>query len=504
MDILQLIKLTAVCRIVHDKFWHNHDDDETHHDISLTRYCNGLLIKNNDEYFVLTCYHLIDNCIELQGIIKIIDGTEEEINLDIIGFYIEYDFAVLSINKMNKLKDPEYKKILNKQFKFNLDDIPNKLYLKFFNESSINTIRCNFVDILLKDFGTNLYPKIPSINIMINLSNKKDIYGLSGSILFEKNNLYGIVSHYVDGNIIILPSYCMIFFFRNILQKRELCGINLKTLICDMDEGVGHYIIGTFGINYFNIGEKRKFLNKDDIILKINNNSFTEDGTIYHKNIGICLPFDTYLLLDDRNEFELEILKKKNKKKNEEDYNKMTGIISKIELNKYVMFDIKQNLDYINYNGLIIVELSEKLYTYYDKIGVHFVGLIEDYYNNCIISDKKKPVVIIDINYDNMTENIKRMYNNIGFELPFIRTESANDYYLSVISKCNGIQIINLDHLRNLLKADYIEFKIFTNIKKSYKLSFSNRSSPMTLKDIPILDFNTEFMPPSFTDLSIS
>lgn len=514
MQFITQINLQAICIKENPKIWDSTINKKRQ---LVMRTCYGIMVSYEEHLYVLTCYHFIKNNLEIKGMM-IHNDKIKEITLVEKGSCIPYDVSVLIIKN-----DDHFLKNINGDNKFQfcmtLNDLKNKTFV--LNNTIIenneiknteNISRCEYDGIESCEYGTNMYPYIPSI--IIKILNVNDYSGLSGSALYDSEHaIYGMISHCDQiNNVVVLPSYCLLYILDNIINNRNLTGILIGFELCDyvdsndMDQ-VGYIITTTFGIKYcytkttLNNRTKKMKLNKGDVISKIDNKSFKNDGKIHSSQLNIDINIDAYIMLENfrSNTIMLEFSQYNSDKI-------IVDAINKIPLENYNIFDIEQNTNFIEYNGLIITELSENLYKYFAMNGYIFSGLINWYYNNHIRSDGYKPVIIVDI-----VENSKYVdkYKKLG--LPFIKiTDDNNDdsnnsdcrYYLSIISKFDDTKIMNLNQLKDAINnsssVNHV-MKIYIDNKTStYKLTFiddiqynyNNTNSNHDTHDISNLEHN--------------
>lgn len=509
MDVLQTITLTSRNQKKESEFWNTSLNSFKINQI-VKRQCNGLIVSYDNNVYVITCRHFVKDYIEIYGdiILQIAEKSiKTTIELEEYMSLIPYDLSILTIksltnlmNLINFTESRNEKILLIKSLKnmtqkmcFSLKSLKDrKLYL------NPNKIHCEYVGSQTCDFGTNLFPEIPAININIqsNTNSHANYEGLSGSILCCKSYIYGIVSYLNDNNIVVLPAYCLHQFFLMMVKKHPLEGLYIKTKICDFDDKVGHAVVYNYDISYKN-AIQNKDQNKDqnkhqktkisfnngDLIYKVDDKQFTNEGKLFLNQMDMDVKFDTYVMLNDfMKDMKIEMYTKNGDE--EKEYDKKIEYLNKVNLYKYLLFDIEQNYDYIEYNGLIIIEFSESMFSYYHSKKINFVGTIDAYSKNFITTENMKPVVIIHITDYNCNEK----YKEIG--LPFVKAnESKNDnnYYLSVITKCNDIKIKDLNHLKYLLQENRdVTLKISLDTRIGYNLTYPAVDKIISSYDITI------------------
>lgn len=464
---------------------------------------NGILFRNENELYIVTCYNHVKDNIEIFCEINF-DGKTAKIKLNEVGHIAQYDIVVLKIDE-NEMNDTKImSSLLNtkneKKMQFDMSTTHNEnLFVQFDNNQKIqcsNTINENSY------INSTQFPKIPTIGITFRNIGDEIYKKIGGSLLCSNEYIFGMLLHVKhDNDICCIPAYCLNLFVDIILKNTAVTNILIDSAICDisnnesdnkmcnLDNQVGHYVKNGFGVAY-NTSDGKKFrFNKGDVLLTVNKNKFNQDGTIKLRDMNIDVPLDTYITLSNDRYIDIYYYRD-NKRKDS-----MCLIqIEKKDFNELIIFDQEQNKNFIEYKGLIITELSEELYAYYTNMGINFVGIVKHYYKHNITNVKKKIVVIIDVNQSSKNTDNKSMahvYENIG--LPFIKTKSTkkNDYYFSVIKTFNDKHVLNLDCLKQMIKEEnerdnkndktnnvpYINtMKIVTTPNTSYTIHFTTSS----------------------------
>lgn len=461
-----------------NNYFHDHDDHEN--DIIFCyKICIGTLISYQENYYVITCYHGIQNyecinmCIKLDNEFRIIFMKE--------FFSLKpYDFSVLTfcdtedIFLIKKYKyqesiipfvfDSEIFKIEN-DLKINV--LPNEEFENSDFMTDLNTeyIKCENIGYNISKIKSELYPPIPIIEIKINnYTNQLNYNGLSGSLIYDfHNNIYGMISYYDtdSNNLCSISPYCLQHFLIMSLSKQDIRSFCLCTKICSFndDKNVGHIINNGYNISYKYSKSHNMRFKKNDIIQSVDDILFDENGNLYFKKMNIYVPLDTYFILKNKKKYKFNYYTKSNN-----NYIQITRNIYSIPLEKYIKFNLEHNYKLINYKGLIITEMSEELLNYYDNLDIKISGLIEDYYNNCYTFENKKIIIIINIEYDNISQDLSKVYKKIG--LPLIK-DIDDKYNIPIITKVNKIKINNLVDIEKEIKKS----KLFFNIKFTQKNS---------------------------------
>lgn len=498
MNVVGTISIKSICKYRNKKFWKENLSNEERelHNI-ITKESNGIILNINESLYIVTCYNHIRNYNKIYGIINI-DGELNEMEIEEVGSIKPYDITLLKIKDLefdNKMKRQLLTNLIDKRknMQFDVKDIHGKnIFVQYDNNRQIE---CHHKISELNYMISSQYPKIPVIGITLGENVDDEIYEkIGGSMLCSTNNdVYGIVSQFnhETNYMSCIPSYCIHLFVELILSNNIISNILLETEVCDISvsdtneinntDVVGHYIKNNFDIMYGTMDNKKYKFNKGDILKSINQIKFNSDGSIHFRDMNMDVELETFITLSKSIYVDIEYYHTKNDK-----ITLHSETIKKTHLESILMFSLEQNNDFIKYNGLIITEMSEELYSYFNGLGVHFVGLIECYYkNNNITNDNQRLVVIIDVDYtlnmDDENMKIYNLYSKIG--LPFIKTKSntSNDYFLSVITKFNDKKVINLECLKKLIEENTQEqgriykkntMKVYVDKKKHYMLNF--------------------------------
>lgn len=445
----------------------NLDDSENHQDTlnnnDKFKTSIGTLISYNGEYYVIACYHGIQNNTAIYMFVKLDENNDNEIitcKMKELYSIKQYDFSVLEFvgNKdiFEKIKI-NYKNNPNKlkmkiKFMKNLKDFKIHYLTNRDDNSKIEKkiICCVNVGYTISKIRSELYPGIPVIEIKItDILHEISHEGLSGSLLINENKVYGIISYYdiIKNNFVVIPSYCLKLFLTMSLTLDKIKSFCISTKICNfLDNKIGHKIMKGYNVIYKTDQYKDVKFKNYDIIYSVNDKLFNDDGDLYFDRINSYVPLDTYLLLENSKYYKIKYF---TCQKNKENYTELEKIIYPVQIENYMKFDFEYHQKIIKHKGLVITEMSEQLLSYYDKLGIKIAGHIDDHYNDCYTATNQKIVVIMNIELDNVSPEIAEIYKLIG--LPLI--EDNNKHYIPIISKINDEKVNNLEETERKILA---------------------------------------------------
>lgn len=427
----------------------------------------GNIFKINGKIYILTCFHCIKNTME-QFII--INGIHHKCKIKFVSD--ELELACLEIiDPPNDLKffiladfDVNFGKIDNQVIiqTYNIDDYCQNEKL---NELVLNG---NIVDIL----DTNM-DKLKSINMpyiprySIKLSRKFDdiheLSGLSGSLVFTKNNIIGMISAVENSLLNVIPAYVILRFLNEIKLRNSfdgLCTIVGKFTQCDFTKEnstkqiYGYIIDDTYDINYNNYkyGESIQSgmnLKKNDIILEINNIKFNNNWTIYDNKIDRNLDFRSYIALNYMCGEKIPFKIMRPKTHNIDDYTEKKIIINARPLQSMKYIPVSFSNKMLTIDGFTFIELSEDIINTYMNMSIYIGKSFTDHYIiNPYRNDAESIMVLLDIDKNNINKEILTIANDLG--LPLVNLHEKN-YGMAMITRINKKKPINLDEFKKLL-----------------------------------------------------
>jgi len=344
---------------------------------------NGLII---DKY-ILTLHHIItgDNIyinkikynvlysLEEYDIIILIKNRYKG---DIVDFLTKFNDSItyMQIANMNNYINTQFK-IFKSNLVLNLNKIEN------------TSLKSNILpEIILGKF-----------NLIFNkyYNEVSDLAGLSGSICYKNNEIFGLLISQNGNDIEIMPLELIYDLLKN------------------------HYN----GIRYFPINMSKNIIKynynsfyKNDIIIKIDNIDIDEFGMLYYEKYKHYITISTFLLLYDKKNIDIIVYRNTCKTKKQVIINYK---IEKFTENK-IKINIKENNKEIIIKTLCFRELSEEY-----LIKIH---------------TKKK---IHNIDYENIYTNKKILY--------LANDDKIDNTSLLLLKKISGHKINNLNQIKHFM-----------------------------------------------------
>lgn len=437
----------------------------------------GFFVKIDAVSYVITCNHVIKlREFETYAYANNINGISECSKLTLVRRIPELDIAVLkfantsdcenfSFYTLDEFTTLEYMDTLNNNFVLNI-----LLYSNFI-ENKIKTINLTVSNILIEteDFIGHIVPKIPLITFVHTENNDVELDnfpGFSGSVLTQNCAPLGMLVSFsaTSGRLQAIPLCLVIKIVKIALSdiNKTISGFNIptKTVRADLDncidgkrEFIGKCVCDFTNIKYLTTHKKFCF-NIDDVIIKINNQEFNDDGTIFSSDIGYNVCADTFMMLECfANETNCcNFLIVRNENHVEKCINK--NIIGK-HFNTLYNTKIFNDHNYISWKGFIFAELSEELI---ENISNTFNFDIKGQYIESpkiipkITSSDKKIVVVIDVD----TKIIPKKYSQTFFvdetvQTPLIHTNVGKQLAIlkkvgnKIISSIEDLELLNIN-----------------------------------------------------------
>lgn len=479
----------------------------------------GTFIKINKQIYILTCNHGLSLYYKSINVIYYDKNKKNIIACDIVSNSHELDLALLiplnkKINIQSSLNDDDFKNdFFYNNINFSTDMNVNKNdmtcdinSINMNNGDSLN-IPCDITNIIFcKKHSFNI-PEIPIVMLHIDEKYINEICGLSGSLVSNNKRILGILLEYdtIDNKLNILHSSMINRFIDEFKKTSRICGlvsiigdfkiIQFKDNKNQISNGI--FVNDTYDIKYNkNVYTKNTttsaYLQKNDIILKINDLSFNNDGYILDMNYGIPMNLTSYISLKYKCDdiIDIEILRKKN---NNEYKNKKIEIKARpIDTMKYVSLcnikymntkELTKNNDYwYEFNGLTFMEIDEYTVSLYKKQNMNIKNIINKYINNknTVFRDKNEKIVVLI----NINDEAIDTANEYKYFFPFKKiNENDDNYDICIIEKVyegntkNSKKISTLGELKNLLdqysnNGDFVLQTQSDNMK--FKIYFSN------------------------------
>jgi hypothetical protein len=455
MEIIQQVEIKTKYYKIEPFFWL--ENKKT----LLYKKSNGLLVKYKNKYYVIACYHGIENYKSIEAIISI-NRRKSSYNMKELDSIFAYDFSVLEFIEESLI----FSSIDTIKKEYYLNNLKKKVRYKLLVDNT-EYINCKYNGYYIDSIKSKIYPKIPLIKILIKDKKHYESYqGTSGSLLLDnKNNIYGMVSYYdiIKKNIICIPMYCINKFFKIIVNKKKISTLLISTKLCDYNKNnTGHIITNNNNIKYMMKEDSKFNFKENDIITSINNIKFNNAGYIHFKNMNIFIPLNTYLMLNNNNFNTINFYRK-----DKIEYKENIVKIKNLRIEKYNKFSIKQNLKIIKFNNLSIIELSENLLMELNSNNIKILGQVNNEYENCYGNNK----ILAIINYDMKDNNYIHKYKNIN--IPIKNDKINTNCNLAIISKVNNTKIKSLNQLDNIIKKESItSIKLVLDENKFYTINY--------------------------------
>lgn len=418
--------------------WYNYDPDN-----SRILHGSGYVRTIEDKQYIITCNHIMvkyalyvgycyDEKLNIVSFNMKIYSRIPELDLVIMEIITKLENKLLNLpnygiipTNIKELYDIESKNVLiaGEKDPGSVDNIPlfstidintqiNMIYdiLKFRSLSDIPLLNIPVyeIDMIKKisdeykiDLKIDMKEMNPRRHVISKIIANK-LSGTSGAIVRSNNINIGMCCMYMDTNkgisLRALPLFLIdMIIVNNILFKQPyLMGIHINTLTCEIEymkeHKYAHYVTKQSPC-YIN-GKKSFTFNNDDIILDIDGLEFNKDHLIFCELIGIAVPLNTYLMLRSNMNnvpISIKIIKNQNK-----DYKITKYNVSSISYNN--MFPVNLNIgNYLEWNGLIFMELSEEIIMFYRQLGMNLLnntkGVILFNYNKKILYPLKNKLL---------------------------------------------------------------------------------------------------------------
>ena len=360
----------------------------------------GIYVKLHGEEYFLTCYHNINNCYKNK----------------IYRSIREFDLAILKIDGKNTSKF------------VGIEDISNIDKDQPITIVSDDNITVEIEDIICDHIATTYIPEIPQIKMKCSA-----IY--AGNLILQNNNPSGIVCYSDEDYVYGIPLKIIIKLFENDKlfdgsENAKLLGYEIPcdTGIIKTDEGI---------INCYFVNRQTTF-NKDDIIVKVDNQYFDETHQLKYLEFNVNL--SSYLLLKSCCDYEnINISYYKQSSETMTNYSLNNPII----LSRYNRINIYEK-EIIKFLGITIAELSEE---YLSMLLIDDIKLEEQYYSHPIDDQMDKKILFIrNVDYTNVV-NIKFSKQLFVLNAPFVNGENGSKKLL-ILKEINGKIINNIRELK--------------------------------------------------------
>ena len=476
----KLVLIEATCEKYNDTFW-NVVKQHT-----CINYSIGNFILIDNQIYILTCYHGIDNFITINIILQ-----DKKYQVTYKAGFPEYDLALLKPDHINDIDIIGYYEITDinlvihecectlSSYKLDLDVFHKKIKAT----SIFYEISCNSFDIespVSHSSPKMIYVSFPCETLIS--KDNIDISGLSGSLLTEKqsNSIIGMIVSNIDGKIMALHSsmiYRFLSEYRDTQNVYGICDIPLKYKLHRGTVTNGLIINDAYNIQYkknttSNVYEPldTHTFEKNDIIIALNGQKIDENGNIFCPNIQIQIPISTYIALNFYKDQKLTIAFIRKKKLEQ-------IAISARLFDTMVKIPYNTNREYISFCGFIFTELTESILINYNLILDTMKGdFIDIYQHNNYTNDNIRIIILVDIDKSYTDNNEKKLDEINSLGLPIIYNEDNYSHSVPVLKKINDELVHNFDDLKSLLKMSSSQKSTKFNFKstKTFNITFEH------------------------------
>jgi len=421
----------------------------------------GTIFHNNNNIYVVGCYHGMINAIDIIMYFKIKKNNKnilEKCKLNILSYSIELDISLLEI--INPTKNIINGRFINTDMLITkLSNTYNNIEFNFKNLHEKNTIiSCKFKKIKYDNLHSFHTPKLPYINTKIEKCKNimESLQGKSGSLVVSDNKIIGMISNLSKNNELeISPS---IFLIRFLAEYNKIkCFNGLCNIIFTYEECSTIYkkkkinaikIIDNYDINYnmehFTQVNNAQNIKKDDILIKIDNNFINNKCQVFDKELNLNIDLHTYITLryHDGDKINLIINRYVGELNNKRiETKKITVLARSMETLKYISIE---NNKYHKFGNLILTELSEQLIEYCRCNNIILENTIFKYYvDKPYRNENEKIIILLNLDTDMIyTENI-----NLDKKISFV--SKINKYKMPILKKINRLKIKRLDDVLN-------------------------------------------------------
>lgn len=426
----------------------------------------GVFMKISGTVYVITHFHIIGSVnVGVNAYFPNKRGTITKIPLTVFKTIPELDIALLKLESISHQQIVDYYTDENIA---NINDIINitnniNLIVSNINASRNKIINHSLqiekssIEIALDHLKSAIVPEIPLLKYTCDIDkygldcfDNDTLSGLSGSVLISGKLLLGMTVGYNNMKLEAIPMIIIYKLAQGMINNKdgELTSLYFNSKICTLNTDTFrsltcHYVTDGKNIAYQSKIYKKDFKIKEgDLIYQINDNNFTKNGKIYDSQIGYEIPIDTYIMLNCYMNSTIKIsLYRKQKMITNEIYGKKFDDVYDV--------NIFNNHKYLHWKGFIFTELSEEFMLNSISLGYNLTGNVFEQYNK-ITGSKNKIIILIDIDYKTLKDDISDSLKSIG--LPYIK--NINGYTMFVLDRIGTKKIINLEDLSNTLEIN--------------------------------------------------
>lgn len=469
----------------------------------------GFFVNINDTPYVITCNHVIGpKVIETCAFADNVDKKHEQIKLTLVRRIPELDIAVLKFkNDQQKKKFVFYTPDqldtkINHITRMVLQDITNaSLNIPLISTSlcetkiTIQKVKISHISIETEDFISHIVPKLPLITFFHDETQVRldNLPGCSGSLILCNDIPIGMLASFSQKSkkLQAIPT-CLIFkIVINSLNDltKTISGFNIPTLTVRVDldkcvDGKSQFIGKCVekkdtnnNIEYCTIYNKKFYFKDNDVIIKVSDKEFDNNGKIFSDEIGYDVNIDMFMMLEcfihKKNNCKFLVIRNDGETEKHIDIN----IIGKT-INTMYNTKIFNDHIYVSWKGFTFAELSEELVDNLAKI-FNF-----DIQGSFITSPKmnsgdKKVVVVVDVDKRFIPEKYgKTFFVDEQILTPFVHTDSGKK--LVFLEKIGNKKILSINDLENVINGTNTNSSKLNKSTRSMSLIYENNGVYVT------------------------
>jgi len=384
----------------------------------------GTFVDVLGETMILTCYHGIDNMLEIGY-----QYEDMEYSTTMVKSIPEYDIAFLKCN------NPKIKGLSIKTKVF--DDSELKVYTTLFgNEIEINCKKkwkwsC-------RKHNSKIYPKSMFIDVNSDVfrNYEDDLSGMSGSPILSDEEIVGIMSYSHKSSICFTHSSVI----KLMIDSSPIKTFPISTQKISINGYEGLLVDDTAKVKLDSDKKSFKFL-KGDIIMKVND-SVIEGGNVWCGNLDAYVPLCTCALVMKK--IGITIIR------NREiiNMNLYPANIEQLNIMPYL-----PTRRYWSIDGFVFTDMSEEIITEYSSLYTLTNAVDLAFYK------REKSICLIDIDRSVLSEKILNKVDKLG--LPLI--ENNDKFTIPVISKIDKVKVTKIEDIHNI-PCSKIVLKAMKNI----------------------------------------
>ena len=349
------------------------------------RYETGYIITVGMRNYVICCDHLVRDILDDHNIFYegyyAINNDIVNMNLKSVLHLYELDVMVLEIISDTSIESVEPMPLIVSHFDDTViqkNTITNGIINRKEGTVTFNTFECDSLMFLsFMNINSSCVADIPCITFYDKHFDEDALkYESSGGIISNNGNNIAMISMQCQKNEMKYTKALYLPFINIVVSNmltndiKILRGIYIETT-CNNTNSLSvirqspEYTRKSEGdlTNNFKTRNILFSFNVGDVILKVNNNEFTNDHKLFQNDIGICVPLNAYLLIEctKRNAIQFSIIRNNTKKI-------QTYSICNVKYNQMPkIMHFMQNKFCVSWCGMKFIELTESALVKFSK-----------------------------------------------------------------------------------------------------------------------------------------